>query len=141
MANGSALCATSQDQRGPIHRTTRSCFNLFDNLAHLHHWELKNAEVRLLRLLQDWWAEKVAAANGWGAEGVFLDLGAHSGLWCSNTKLLEERLGCVCVLTCCHPLPLPPPSDDWGLCGGGGQVDWRVCRAVPRQWPDQTQLR
>ena len=33
---------------------------------------------------------KVAEANSWGAGGTFLDLGAHFGMWCSNSKLLEE---------------------------------------------------
>jgi hypothetical protein len=50
---------------------------------------------------QDWWVERVARHNHWDASGgYFLDIGAHSGLWCSNTKLLEERLGWNGVCEC-----------------------------------------
>eukprot|EP01046_Picozoa_sp_COSAG06_P021088 COSAG06_NODE_1569_length_9072_cov_3.562242_1_plen_172_part_00 len=53
---------------------------------------------------QDWWVHKLAKANGWGKDGTFLDLGAHSGLWCSNTKLLEETLSWRGV--CVEPFPV-----------------------------------
>ena len=53
---------------------------------------------------QDWWVRKLAEANEWGKDGTFLDLGAHSGLWCSNTKLLEEKLGWRGV--CVEPFPV-----------------------------------
>lgn len=53
---------------------------------------------------QDWWVRQLAEANGWGKDGTFLDLGAHSGLWCSNTKLLEEKLGWRGV--CVEPFPV-----------------------------------
>eukprot|EP01052_Picozoa_sp_SAG31_P014123 SAG31_NODE_867_length_11367_cov_25.365992_5_plen_278_part_00 len=53
---------------------------------------------------QDWWVKQVAEGNSWGKGSVFLDLGAHSGLWCSNTKLLEQQLGWRGV--CVEPFPV-----------------------------------
>jgi hypothetical protein len=43
---------------------------------------------------QDTWVVRLAAANGWvGKPGYFLDLGAFNGVYCSNSKLLEDILG------------------------------------------------
>ena len=43
---------------------------------------------------QDTWVVRLAAANGWvGKPGYFLDLGAFNGIYCSNSKLLEDILG------------------------------------------------
>lgn len=45
---------------------------------------------------QDTWFLRLAKRNGWDrpgeTNGFFLDLGAYHGVWCSNTKLLEEKL-------------------------------------------------
>ena len=71
---------------------------------------------------QDWWVRKLAEANGWGKEGTFLDLGAHSGLWCSNTKLLEEKLGWRGV--CVEPFPVR-----FCHCPRPGQHAACLCRA------------
>lgn len=52
---------------------------------------------------QDTWLVRLAEINGWGRQGFFLDLGAHSGKFCSNSKLLEEKLGWKGV--CVEPFP------------------------------------
>jgi len=44
---------------------------------------------------QDTWFLRLAHKNGWDrpeTPGFFLDLGAYHGTWCSNTRLLEEKL-------------------------------------------------
>jgi len=53
--------------------------------------------------LQDDWVARLAVHNGWVDEGFFLDVGAYSGLWCSNSKLLEERFGWEGL--CVEPFP------------------------------------
>ena len=42
---------------------------------------------------QDTWVVRLAASNGWVGQGYFLDLGAFNGVYCSNSKLLEDILG------------------------------------------------
>ena len=71
---------------------------------------------------QDWWVKKVAEHNKWGEDGYFLDLGAHSGIWCSNTKLLEEKLGWSGV--CVEPFPENGPTR--------GSFTNRTCTLVAR---------
>ena len=75
---------------------------------------------------QDWWVHRVAEANGWGQGSVFLDLGAHSGLWCSNTKLLEQ-LGWRGV--CVEPFPENGPTK--------GSFEDRSCALVDRALVDR----
>ena len=61
---------------------------------------------------QDTWVVRLAALNGWvGQPGFFLDLGAFNGVYCSNSKLLEDILGwdgafarAISVLAC-HQSP------------------------------------
>ena len=70
---------------------------------------------------QDWWVRKVAEHNKWN-RGFFLDLGAHSGIYCSNTKLLETKLNWSGV--CVEPFPENGPSK--------GSFRERTCRLVQR---------
>lgn len=51
---------------------------------------------------QDVWMQNVAQWNGWSS-GFFLDLGAFHGLQCSNTALLEKKLGWNGI--CVEPFP------------------------------------
>jgi hypothetical protein len=95
---------------------------------------------------QDWWVERVARHNHWDASGgYFLDIGAHSGLWCSNTKLLEERLGWNGVCECnsaaaaafaAAALSALIPSHTAVVSGGAGR-----CGALPREWPNRGLIR
>ena len=58
---------------------------------------------------QDVWLMAVAKHNGWdrpGQKGFFLDLGAFNGVYCSNSKLLEEKLGWDGI--CVEPFPDNP---------------------------------
>lgn len=52
---------------------------------------------------QDTWLLRVSKHNGWDSSGFFIDMGAHSGKWCSNSKLLEEQLGWRGI--CVEPFP------------------------------------
>ena len=79
---------------------------------------------------QDWWVRKVAERNGWTGGGYFLDLGAHSGIWCSNTRLLEEQLGWRGV--CVEPFPENGPTV--------GSFRNRSCVLVPRALTGQDSL-
>ena len=79
---------------------------------------------------QDWWVRKVAEHNGWTKAGYFLDLGAHSGVWCSNTRLLEERFGWHGI--CVEPFPENGPT--------AGSFRNRSCVLIPRALTGQGSL-
>ena len=52
---------------------------------------------------QDTWVATVAQHNGWGEGSFFVDVGAYSGIWCSNTRLLEHHHGWTGA--CVEPYP------------------------------------
>lgn len=52
---------------------------------------------------QDVWFQNLAKVNGW-KNGFFLDLGAYHGTECSNSALLEKKLGFKGI--CVEPLPV-----------------------------------
>ena len=84
---------------------------------------IMGADLTYSQNYQDTWVVRFAAANGWmGQPGYFLDLGAFNGVYCSNTKLLEEILGWdgVCVE------PFPTHSYE------GGNFEVRRCLLVDR---------
>ena len=58
------------------------------------HIHVSGADGTFSQNYQDTWVMRLAASNGWiQQQGFFLDLGAFSGEFCSNSRLLEDILG------------------------------------------------
>ena len=82
------------------------CFDLFLTLTRQRHFRSRTPFFQSLlyrpgedgtysQNYQDVWFLELARYNGWDTDknGFFLDIGAYSGVWCSNSKLLEQELG------------------------------------------------
>jgi hypothetical protein len=89
------------------------------------HIHVSGADGTFSQNYQDTWVMRLAASNGWiQQQGFFLDLGAFSGEFCSNSRLLEDILNWRGV--CVEPFPNnthAPSSDSFSK---------RKCALVPR---------